>query len=188
MNDSYGRVGRQLLNVGLGRYGLESRSVVVHHLGFWSRGPRFEPWRDYQEKIIVNLNRGSFLSAVMMLEIDAFTSEENNDLLNTQVKARTSVKVDCVSIKVSIERRIQRTVIRGGEGDDLLDEGAESAVYEATANVDKEVYLKVLKVFRGRDIQMTDPYDGRVLKVAFKSISYDGGVNLLGMTLIEDID
>ena len=77
-----------------------------------------------------------------MLEIDAFTSEENNDLLNTQVNARTSVKVDYVSIKVSIERRIQRTVIRGGEGDDLLDEGAESAVYEATANVDKEVYLK----------------------------------------------
>ena len=124
----------------------------------------------------------------MILEIDAFTNEENDDVLTTPVNARTSVRVDCDSIKVSIERRIQRTVIRGGEGDDLLDEGAESAVYEAAANVGKEVYLNVLKVFRGRNIQMTDPYDGRVLKVAFKSISYDGRINLLGMTLIEDID
>ena len=161
---------------------------MVHHLGFWSRGPRFEPWRDYHEKDIVNLNKDSILSAAMILEIDAFTNEENDDVLTTPVNARTSVRVDCDSIKVSIERRIQRTVIRGGEGDDLLDEGAESAVYEAAANVGKEVYLNVLKVFRGRNIQMTDPYDGRVLKVAFKSISYDGRINLLGMTLIEDID
>ena len=28
--------------------GSESRSVVVHHLGFWSRGPWFESGRDYQ--------------------------------------------------------------------------------------------------------------------------------------------
>ncbi len=28
----------------------ESRSVVVHHLGFWSRGPWFESGRDYQKR------------------------------------------------------------------------------------------------------------------------------------------
>ena len=78
--------------------------------------------------------------------------------------------------------------VRLKPGDDLLDEGAESAVYEATANVGKDVYLDVLRVFRGSDIQMVDPYDGRALKVAFKSISFDGDGNSLKMTLIEDID
>ena len=96
----------------------------------------------------------------MMLEIDALTRDGDQDLLTAPNKERTSVRVDCDSIRVSIERRIQRTVIRGGEGDDLLDEGAESAVYEATANVAKDVYLDVLSVFRGSDIQMIDPYDG----------------------------
>tara|TARA_B100001109_G_C18708996_1_gene401606 strand:- start:294 stop:668 length:375 start_codon:yes stop_codon:yes gene_type:complete len=124
----------------------------------------------------------------MILEIDALIRAENEDLLVTPNEDRTSVRVDCDSIRVSIERRIQRTVIRGGEGDDLLDEGAESAVYEATASVDKDVYLDVLSVFRGSDIQLTDPYDGRSLKVAFKSISFDGQGNILKMTLIEDID
>ena len=32
-------------------------------------------------------------------------------------------------ISVSITRRITRTVLHGGEGDDLVDEGAESAIY-----------------------------------------------------------
>ena len=124
----------------------------------------------------------------MMLEISAFARDEKDDLLATTTKERTSVKVDCEPILVSIERRIQRTVIRGGEGDDLLDEGAESAVYKATARVDNDVYLDVLRIFRGTNIQMIDPYDGRSLKVAFKSISFDGHGNLLKMTLIEDID
>ena len=124
----------------------------------------------------------------MMLEIDALTGGENEEILTAPNKERTSIRVDCDSIRVSIERRIQRTVVRGGEGDDLLDEGAESAVYEATANVAKDVYLDVLSVFRGSDIRMIDPYEGRSLKVAFKSISFDGHDNLLKMTLIEDID
>ena len=128
------------------------------------------------------------MSTFMMLKIDGFARDGNDDLLAPTTKERTSVKVECDSIIVSIERRIQRTVIRGGEGDDLLDEGAESAVYEATASAEKGVYLDILSIFRGTDIQMVDPYDGRTLKVAFKSISFDGGSDLLKMTLIEDID
>ena len=128
----------------------------------------------------------------MMLEISAFARDEKDDLLATTTKERTSVKVDCEPVLVSIERRIQRTVIRGGEGDDLLDEGAESAVYQATARVDNDVYLDVLRIFRGTDIQMIDPYDGRSLKVAFKSISFEGSCDFilgeLKMTLIEDVD
>ena len=124
----------------------------------------------------------------MMLEVNALIRDENKGLLTSSDKKRASVRIDCDSVRVSIERRIQRTVIRGGEGDDLLDEGAESAVYEAAANVSNDVYLDVLSVFRGRDIQMADPFDGRSLKVAFKSISFDSRSNLLNMTLIEDID
>ena len=124
----------------------------------------------------------------MILEISALAAQGDGDLLVVPSTDRISVKIDCGSIKVSIERRIQRTVIRGGEGDDLLDEGAESAVYEAAASVDSDIYLDVLRVFRGREIQMTDPYDGRTLKVAFKSISFDGEEGSLKMTLIEDID
>ncbi len=37
----------------------ESRSVVVHHLGFWSRGPWFESGRDYQNHSTI---RGVYLS------------------------------------------------------------------------------------------------------------------------------
>ena len=124
----------------------------------------------------------------MILEIDALARRVSEDMLTAPNKERISVRVNCDSIRVSIERRIQRTVIRGGEGDDLLDEGAESAVYEATANVPKDVYLDVLNVFRGSDIRLIDPYDGRSLKVAFKSISFDGQGDLLKMILIEDID
>ena len=82
----------------------------------------------------------------MMLEIDGFARDGNDDLLAPIANERTSVKVECDSIIVSIERRIQRTVIRGGEGDDLLDEGAESAVYEATASADKGVYLSLIHI------------------------------------------
>ena len=119
---------------------------MVHHLGFWSRGPRFEPWRDYQRTCIANVNKDSILPASMMLEISAFARDEKDDLLSSATKERTSVKVDCEPVLVSIERRIQRTVIRGGEGDDLLDEGAESAVYQATARVDNDVYLKIMSL------------------------------------------
>ena len=46
--------------------------------------------------------------------------------------ARTSadwIRFQNADISVRIARRITRTVVRGGEGDDLHDEGAESAGY-----------------------------------------------------------
>ena len=39
------------------------------------------------------------------------------------------LQFDNCHISVNIRRRITREVKRGGEGDDLVDEGAESAVY-----------------------------------------------------------
>ena len=46
---------------------------------------------------------------------------------------------DC-SVKVSISRRLTRTVIHGGEGDDLIDEGAESAIYTVKGSLDLDQY------------------------------------------------
>ena len=110
----------------------------------------------------------------------------SSDLLAPTNTTRKTLVIDCESLTVSIERRIQRTVIRGGEGDDLLDEGAESAVYEAIAVVGTNEYKEVLSLFRGSSPMIEDPFGQGDLKVAFKSLSYDG--ETLRMTLIEDIE
>ena len=49
-------------------------------------------------------------------------------LLEVRKNQTVKMEIPCSEICVSIERRIQRTIIRGGEGDDLIDEGSESAV------------------------------------------------------------
>ena len=54
------------------------------------------------------------------------------------------LRIADVDMKVSITRRITRTVTHGGEGDDLVDEGAESAVYFVDGEMEIDVYKKVL--------------------------------------------
>ena len=39
------------------------------------------------------------------------------------------MEINNCSVSMSVTRRIQRTIVRGNEGDDILDEGAESVVY-----------------------------------------------------------
>ncbi len=53
---------------------------------------------------------------------------EDSDLLAPKKQKMVELTIPCVEITIHIERRIQRTVIRGGEGDDLLDEGSESGL------------------------------------------------------------
>ena len=122
----------------------------------------------------------------MMLEMSGLKKVQSADLLGSNDGEKINLQLDCTSLSVSIERRIQRTVVRGGEGDDLLDEGAESAVYDAEARVSHGEYADVMGLFRGSDQVILDPFEGGEVKVAFKSLSYDGKV--LRMTLIEDID
>ena len=122
----------------------------------------------------------------MQLKLSGINMVASSDLLAPTNTERRTLEIDCESLTVSIERRIQRTVIRGGEGDDLLDEGAESAVYEAEANVGITEYQEVLSLFRGSSPMIEDPFGQGDLKVAFKSLSYDG--ETLRMTLIEDIE
>ncbi len=122
----------------------------------------------------------------MMLEMSGIKKVQSANPLGGYGAEKINLQLDCTSLSVSIERRIQRTVVRGGEGDDLLDEGAESAVYDAEARVGHGEYADVMGLFRGSDQVILDPFEGGEVKVAFKSLSYDGKV--LRMTLIEDID
>ena len=122
----------------------------------------------------------------MRLRLSGIDMIASSDLLAPTNTKRKTLEIDCESLTVSIERRIQRTVIRGGEGDDLLDEGAESAVYEAIAVVGTNGYKEVLSLFRGSSPMIEDPFGQGNLKVAFKSLSYDG--ERLRLTLIEDIE
>jgi len=96
--------------------------------------------------------------------------------------------IPCLEISVSTERRIQRTIIRGLEGDDLIDEGAESAVYDIEAFVDVAVYTTIIGLFRGGQPTIEEPFEGGEKKVAFKSIKYNSSNKMLKIRLIEDTD
>ena len=122
----------------------------------------------------------------MRLRLSGLRKDATTDLVAPIATERASIEIDCESLTVSIERRIQRTVVRGGEGDDLLDEGAESAVYDAVAVASMDQYADVMSLFRGQAPMIDDPFGEGMIKVAFKSLSFDG--RLLKMTLIEDIE
>ena len=56
------------------------------------------------------------------------------------------IKISNCNVHMNIKRRMQRTVIRGNEGDDLLDEGVESAVYTITGKMPMDDYKEILKI------------------------------------------
>ena len=62
-------------------------------------------------------------AVAMQLRLSGINMIASSDLLAPSNTERKTLEIECESLTVSIERRIQRTVIRGGEGDDLLDEG-----------------------------------------------------------------
>ena len=71
------------------------------------------------------------------------------------------VRLPNADISVAIARRMTRTVLHGGEGDDLVDEGAESAVYTVRGEMNLEDYKKVLKMFRAGQPYIHDPFEER---------------------------
>ena len=113
---------------------------------------------------------------------------EESALLKPKKEKIVELTLPCVEITIHIERRIQRTVIRGGEGDDLLDEGSESAVYDVISSASVSEYQSMMELFRGGQPHITDPFDGKEVKVAFKSIEYSASNGALKMVLIEDVD
>ena len=90
-------------------------------------------------------------------------------------------------ISVVITRRITRTVLHGGEGDDLVDEGAESAVYTVRGEMTFEDYKRILKMFRSGQPYIHDPFEERDVKTVFGKMEYDGSDNIYTFEFIEDI-
>ena len=78
------------------------------------------------------------------------------------------------SVKVAISRRLTRTIIHGGEGDDLIDEGSESAVYTVRGTLDLDQYKEVLLIFRGGQPYIHEPYEENEKKVVFSKFEFDG--------------
>jgi len=90
-------------------------------------------------------------------------------------------------ISVAITRRVTRTVLHGGEGDDLVDEGAESAVYTVKGEMDIEDYKSVIKMFRSGQPYIHDPFEERDVKAVFSKLEYDGAEKLFLFEFIEDL-
>ena len=113
---------------------------------------------------------------------------EESSILKPKKAKMVDLILPCEEITIHIERRLQRTVIRGGEGDDLLDEGSESAVYDIVSSASVSEYKSLMELFRGGQPNIIDPFDGKEVKVAFKSVDYSASNGALKMVLIEDVD
>ena len=113
---------------------------------------------------------------------------DSNQLELTIIKPDDSrITIACKEILVSIERRLQRTILRGGEGDDMDDQGSESALYSASAKVTLDQYLELIEVFRGPQPRILEPFEGGEIKVAFSNISYSASKGELKTDIIQDI-
>ena len=79
----------------------ESRSVVVHHLGFWSLGPRFESWRDYHRTDISawNSEKGRLALRGHETENLGVAKDGTADLLAPVSTERTPIEIDCESLQ-----------------------------------------------------------------------------------------
>ena len=91
------------------------------------------------------------------------------------------------NVHMSVKRRLQRTVIRGQEGDDLLDEGSESAE-SITGNMSMAEYKQILEIFRGGQPWFHDPFEERHMKALFLSVDYDSASGAFVFILMEDAE
>jgi len=96
------------------------------------------------------------------------------------------LQLDDCAIAIEQRRRFQREVARDGEGDDLIDQGSESAEYIVTGRIDDETYLKVLEVFRAGTCWLIEPLEEMELKVCFARLCYDSNVGTFEILLIQD--
>ena len=92
---------------------------------------------------------------------------------------------DC-SIDIEIRRRLTREVVRGHEGDDIVDEGAESAEYTVKGVLDDPTYLRVMSIFRSGQPYFIEPFDEKEIKVAISHLKLNGDTGEFELTLIED--
>ena len=94
---------------------------------------------------------------------------------------------DC-HVSVNIKRRHERKLVRGGEGDDVKDEGSESAVYTVRLAVDTRGYKVLEGLFRAGQPSFIDPFIDREMLVAIQEMSYDSETGVVELILIEDTE
>ncbi|MBA88186.1 MAG: hypothetical protein CMB16_02835 [Euryarchaeota archaeon] len=111
----------------------------------------------------------------------------NNECYITTLGEEWERIEDC-NVHMNVKRRLQRTVIRGHEGDDLLDEGAESAVYTITGKMGMDQYKRILNIFRRDQPYFHDPFEDRQMKAIFASIDYDSKTGEFEFILLEDAE
>jgi len=97
-------------------------------------------------------------------------------------------KISNCNVHMNVKRRLQRTVIRGAEGDDLLDEGAESAEYTITGSMGMDEFKQILGIFRSGQPWFHDPFEERQMKALFLSIDYDSASGAYEFILMEDAE
>ena len=122
-----------------------------------------------------------------MIHVPLVRNMENNECFITTLGEDWERIEDC-NVHMNVKRRLQRTVIRGNEGDDLLDEGAESAVYTITGKMDMEKYKRILTIFRKDQPIFHDPFEDRQMKAVFSSIDYDSRSGEFEFILVEDAE
>ncbi|MCH1540038.1 MAG: hypothetical protein L7S56_01195 [Candidatus Poseidonia sp.] len=96
------------------------------------------------------------------------------------------VRIPNTDMKVKMTRRLTRTVIRGGEGDDLHDEGSESTVYTVRGELSIDEYKRIIAMFRTGQPYIHDPFEERDVKVIFAMMEYDSSTESFVFELIED--
>ena len=89
------------------------------------------------------------------------------------------MQLENCNVHVSIKRRIERTLVRGGEGDDLRDEGSESAVYTLSLKVDIAGYQLLEGLFRSGQPSFVDPFLDREMLVAVQELDYDSDTQIV---------
>ena len=94
---------------------------------------------------------------------------------------------DC-SVHMSVARRIQRTIVRGSEGDDILDEGSESAVFTVRGVMSLEDHRNVLRIFRRGGARFKGPFEEREASAIVTNVEYEGGTGKYSIKIIEDVD
>ena len=97
------------------------------------------------------------------------------------------IRIPNTDIRVKLTRRITRTIVRGGEGDDLFDEGSESTVYTVKGEISIDEYKTLNSIFRTGQPFIHDPFEERDVKVVFASMEYNSDSESFILELIEDI-
>ncbi len=97
------------------------------------------------------------------------------------------IRIPNTDIRVKLTRRITRTIVRGGEGDDLFDEGSESTVYTVKGEISIDEYKTLKSIIRTDRPFIDDAFEERNVKVVLASMEYNSDNESFILELIEDI-